>query len=114
MLRDTGSRGDDGRYEQNLVHLIKTLRRDFNSPIAKFVLSTGYGSPGTESIEKQIAEAQLAVDGDKGKYPELNGNVKAVDTRELWREEDVSPVNQGYRYNHNAKTFSVVPSSLHP
>jgi hypothetical protein len=31
--------------------------------------------------------------------------VKAVDTRDLWREADVSPANQGFRYNHNAKTY---------
>jgi len=31
--------------------------------------------------------------------------VKAVDTRDLWREADVSPVNQGYHYNHNAETY---------
>lgn len=94
-----------GRYEQNLVRLIKTLRKDFDSPNAKFVLATGCGNPGTESFGKQIAEAQLAVDGDKGKYPEFKGNVKAVDTRDLWREADVSPTNQGYHYNHNAETY---------
>ena len=94
-----------GRYEQNLVHLIKSLRKDFESPHAKFVLATGCGNPGRESFGLQIAEAQLAVDGDHGKYPEFKGNVKALDTRDLWREADVSPVNQGYHYNHNAETY---------
>lgn len=94
-----------GRYEQNLVHLIKTLRKDFDAPNAKFVLATGCGNPGREGFGKQIAEAQLAVDGDLGKYPEFKGNVNAVDTRDLWREADVSPVNQGYHYNHNAETY---------
>jgi Carbohydrate esterase, sialic acid-specific acetylesterase len=94
-----------GRYEQNLVQLIKTLREDFDSPLAKFVLATGCGNPGTESFGKQIAEAQLAVDGNKGKYPEFQGNVTAVDTRDLWREADVSPSKQGYHYHHNAETY---------
>ena len=93
------------RYEQNLVRLIKSLRSDFNSPNAKFVLATGCGNPGTESFGKQIAEAQLAVDGDSGKYSEFKGNVKAVDTRDLWRSADQSPVNQGHHYNHNAETY---------
>jgi|GEM_PF-639676 len=93
------------RYEQNLVQLIKSLRADFDSPNARFVLATGCGNPGREGFGLQIAEAQLAVDGDKGKYPEFKGNVKAVDTRDLWREADVSPVNQGYHYNHNAETY---------
>jgi Carbohydrate esterase, sialic acid-specific acetylesterase len=94
-----------GRYEQNLVHLIKSLRNDFDAPNAKFVLATGCGNPGREGFGLQIAEAQLAVDGDKGKYPEFKGNVKAVDTRDLWRDADVSPVNQGHHYNHNAETY---------
>ncbi len=93
------------RYEQNLVRLIKLLRKDFDSPNAKFVLATGCGNPGREGFGLQIAEAQLAVDGDNGKYPEFKGNVKAVDTRDFWREADVSPVNQGYHYNHNAETY---------
>lgn len=94
-----------GRYELNLVRLIKSLRNDFQAADAKFVLATGCGNPGTEGFGKQIAEAQLAVDGESGKYPEFQGNVKAVDTRDLWREADVSPVNQGHHYNHNAQTY---------
>lgn len=101
-----------GRYEQNLVHLIKSLRKDFNAPNAKFVLATGCGNPGTEGFGKQIAEAQLAVDGDNGKYPEFKGNVKAVDVRPFWREADVSPNNQGYHYNHNAETYYEVGEAL--
>ncbi len=94
-----------GRYEQNLVHLIKSLRKDFAAPQAKFVLATGCGNPGTESFGKQIAEAQLAVHGESGKYPEFKGNVAAIDTRDLWRDADQSPVNQGHHYNHNAETY---------
>jgi hypothetical protein len=93
-----------GRYELNLVNLIKSLRKDFDAPKAKFVLATGCGNPGTESFGKIIAEAQLAV-GDAKKYPDFQGNVKGVDTRDLWREPADSPVNQGYHYNHNAETY---------
>ncbi len=94
-----------GRYELNLVRLVHELRKSFDSPNAKFVLATGCGNPGQEGFGKQIAEAQLAVDGDTGKYPEFKGNVNAVDSRDLWREADQSPVNQGYHYNHNAETY---------
>jgi len=38
-------------------------------------------------------------------YPEFKGNVKTIDARPLWRDADVSPVNQGYHYNHNAETY---------
>ncbi|MBA4190215.1 MAG: sialate O-acetylesterase [Planctomycetaceae bacterium] len=92
------------RYEQNLVQLIKSLRKDFDSPNAKFVLATGCGNPGRDGFGLKIAEAQLAV-GDAKKYPEFEGNVKAVDTRDLWREAANSPSNQGYHYNHNAETY---------
>jgi alpha-galactosidase len=100
------------RYEQNLVRLINSLRKDFNSPNAKFVVATGCGNPGNEGLGLQIAEAQLAVDGDKGKYPDFKDNVKSVDVREFWREADVSPVNQGHHYNHNAETYYEVGDSL--
>lgn len=102
--RDTGVAAHANRYEQNLVQLIKMLRKDFNAPNAKFVLATGCGNPGRTGLGLKVAEAQLAV-GDAKKYPEFVGNVKAVDTRDLWREADVSPVNQGFHYNHNAETY---------
>jgi len=95
------------RYEQNLARLIPSLRKDYNAPDAKFVLATGCGNPGRTSFGLQIAEAQLAI-GDAKKHPEFAGNVKAVDSRDLWREVDVSPANQGYHYNRNAETYMEV------
>jgi hypothetical protein len=38
--------------------------------------------------------------------------VKAVDVRDFWREPNVSPVNQGHHYNHNAETYYEVGHSL--
>jgi len=69
------------RYEQNLVQLIKSLRADFHAPNAKFVLATiAFGGELTGHA-LEICKAQLAVDGDAGKYPEFHLNVKAVDAR---------------------------------
>lgn len=95
------------KYEENLVRLIKSLRKDFDAPGAKFVLATGCGNPGREGFGLKIAEAQLAV-GDAKKYPAFAGNVRAVDTRDLWREAAASPSKQGYHYNHNAETYMEV------
>jgi len=68
-----------GRYEQNLVHFIKTLRKDFNAPSAKFVCATlGQTKKGAGGNEGKILEAQFAVDGRSGKYPEFKGNVACV------------------------------------
>ena len=92
------------RYEQTLARLIPALRKDYNAPNAKFVLATGCGNTGRTSFGLQIAEAQLAI-ADPKKHPQFAGNVKAVDSRDLWREVDVSPKNQGHHYNRNAETY---------
>ncbi|MFM2170463.1 MAG: hypothetical protein RI957_692 [Verrucomicrobiota bacterium] len=94
-------------YEKNLVNLIKALRKDYNAPNAKFVLATGCGNTGRESFGLQIAEAQLAMN-DAKKHPEFSGNVKCIDSRDLWREPAVSPRDQGFHYNRNAETYMEV------
>jgi len=99
------------RYEQNLVNLIKSLRKDFNAPNAPFVLAVGCGNPGRTSFGLQIAEAQIAMN-DAKKHPEFAGNVKCVESRDFWREVDVSPKNQGYHYNRNAETYMEVGNAL--
>lgn len=96
-----------GKYEENLERLIKSLRKDFDAPAAKFVLATGCGNPGRDGFGLKIAEAQLAI-ADAKKYPAFAGNVKCVDSRDLWREAADSPVNQGYHYNHNSETYMEV------
>lgn len=102
-----------GRYEQNLVRFIKTLRKDFHAPDAKFVLATiAFGGDKLSGPGLTVAEAQLAVSGEKGKYPEFQGNVKAIDARPFWREKDVSPSGAGYHYNHNAETYMEVGNAL--
>ncbi len=102
-----------GRYEQNLVHLIKTLRKDFNAPDAKFVMATiAFNGWDLEGPGLTVANAQLAVSGEKGKYPEFKGNVKTVEARDFWRDKSVSPSGAGYHYNHNAETYMEVGNAL--
>lgn len=90
------------KYEENLVHLIKTLRKEFKSPNAKFVVATlgQTEKKSAEGNEKLILQAQLAVDGESGKYPEFKGNVATVYTH---------PLSQGgasnSHYNGNAQTY---------
>ena len=101
------------RYEQNLVRFIKTLRRDFEAPQAKFVLATiAFGGRELAGHGLTIANAQLAVSGERGNYPEFKGNVKAVDARPFWRDKSVSPSGAGYHYNHNAETYMEVGNQL--
>ncbi len=101
------------RYELNLVNLIHCLRKEFKSPKAPFVLATiAFGGRDLAGPGLTVANAQLAVSGDNGKYPEFAGNVKSVDVRDYWREKDVSPNGQGYHYNHNAETYMEVGNAL--
>ena len=103
--KDTGSEVHAARYEQNLVQLIKSLRKDFNAPNAPFLVSTGCGNPGREKTDLTIAEAQLAVDGSKDKYPEFKGNVKSVDIRSIWPDPAQSPKDQSFHYHQNAGAY---------
>ena len=101
------------RYEQNLVHLIKTLRKEFKAPNAPFAIATiGFGGWKMEGPHKTVAAAQLAVSGEKGKYPEFKGNVKTVETRGFWKEPEESPRNQGFHYNQNAEVYMLVGEAL--
>ena len=77
--KDCGVNENAASYEKNLVQLIKALRKDFNAPNAKFVLATlGEATRGCGGNAEKVLEAQLAVDGATGKYPEFKGNVATV------------------------------------
>lgn len=111
--KDQGNAVHAERYEKNLVHLIRTLRREFKSPNAPFVIATiGFDGWEMSGNALTVANAQLAVSGDKGKYPDFKGNVKTVETRGFWREVEKSPRNQGFHYNQNAETYMLVGETL--
>ncbi len=99
--KDRYNAGHASRYEQNLVRLIKTLRKDFDAPDAKFVCATlGQTEKGATGNEGMILDAMFAVAGESGKYPEFKGNVATVYTH---------PLSQGgasnSHYGGNAKTY---------
>jgi hypothetical protein len=79
--KDHGNQNHMANYEKNLVQFIKALRKDFNSPNAKFVCGTLGES--TKGSGDKVMEACFAVDGTSGKYPEFKGNVAAVYTNPL-------------------------------
>lgn len=96
------------RYELNLVNLIKQLRKDFNAPNAKFVLaSLGQTKKGDGGNEGKILEAQLAVDGNTGMYPEFRGNVATVYS---------NPLSHGgasnSHYSGNAETYMDIGEAM--
>ncbi len=117
--RDSGSREAE-RYEENLVRLIEQLRGYYGDRYpdqiaddAPFVLATiAFDGWDISGGEKQVAEAQLAVDGDAGNHPRFEGNVRTVEARDYWRPRDVSPAGAGFHYYHNAETYLLTGDAL--
>ena len=106
--RDSRSQALSSRYEKNLVKLIKQLRKDFNSPNAKFVCATlGQTKKGDTSNGGKILEAMFSVDGESGKYPEFKGNVAAVYTHPLSKGG-----SSGGHYGGNAETYMNVVEAM--
>ena len=82
--KDAGNTAWAERYETNLVQLIKSLRKDFSAPNAKFVIGTmGEAVKGkTDNNTGKVMVAQLAV-SNPAKYPEFKDNVATVYTHDM-------------------------------
>ena len=106
--RDSRSAALSSRYEKNLVHLIKQLRKDFNAPNAKFV-SASLGQTEKDATDGggKILDAMLAVDGKSGKYPEFKGNVATVYSHPLSKGG-----SSGAHYGGNAETYMNVGEAM--
>ncbi|MDA0591304.1 MAG: hypothetical protein O3C17_25260 [Planctomycetota bacterium] len=106
--KDRYNAGHSQKYEQNLVNLIKTLRKEFNAPNAKFVCATlgQTNKDNATGTEKDIIEAQLAV-SDPSKHPEFKGSVATVYTH---------PLSKGgasnSHYGGNAETYMNVGEAM--
>ena len=106
--RDSRSAALSSRYEKNLVHLIKTLRKDFDAPNAKFVCaSLGQTRKGAADGGGKILDAMLAVDGESGKYQEFKGNVASVYSHPLSKGG-----SSGGHYSGNAETYMNVGEAM--
>ncbi len=82
--KDAGNPGHAARYEQNLVHFIRSVRKEFEAPNAPFVLATmGESVKGGTGNGALVLNAHLAVDGTSGKYPEFKGNVATIYTNPM-------------------------------
>ncbi len=106
--KDRYNAGHATRYEQNLVRLIKQLRKDFKAPKAKFVCATlGQTEKGATGNEGLILDAMFAVDGKSGKYPQFKNAVSTVYT---------NPLSQGGasngHYGGNAETYMNVGEAM--
>jgi hypothetical protein len=97
-------------YEQNLVHLIHDVRREFDVPDLPVVIGEMTG-PWTEAeggwADVRIAQAAAAA------QPEFEGNVVFVPTRDFVRLPEDSPnPTHGHHEFGNAETYFLVGDAL--
>lgn len=106
--KDRYDAGHAQKYEQNLVNLIKELRKEFNAPKAKFVCATlgQTDKDNAKGTEKDIIEAKFAI-SDPGKYPKLKGHVATVYTHRLSK----GGASNGH-YGGNAETYMNVGEAM--
>ncbi len=99
-------------YKENLADFIRDIRREFANPSLPFSLATtGQGGTSQSSVRATLHANQLAI-ADSAQFPEFSGTVTATDTRPFWREANVSPINQGFHWNHNAETYYLIGESI--
>jgi hypothetical protein len=100
---DRVNQGFNDEYEVNLANFIHDIRLDLGAPGLPFVIATTgmTGWDDTHPRALSLMEAQLAV----AQYPEFEGNVVTVDTRDFYRPVGESPSSQGYHWNSNGITY---------
>jgi alpha-galactosidase len=93
-------------YKYNLPDLIRSLRAEFGKPDLPFVIATtgmsnvGPAEPYPYKGYHPVERAQLWAAGvDKPAH------VLSDDTRPYWEEAEQSPANQGFHWNHNARSY---------
>jgi hypothetical protein len=118
--RDGNTDAHTAKYQENMARCINQLRSYYATryptqakPDAPFVLAT-FAMHGWSQIGNslQIANAQLAVDGDAGNYPEFAGNVSTIEARGYYRTDAQSPGSISHFYNDNAETYMLVGEAL--
>ena len=109
---DGGSEFTASQYEVNMADLIRDLRDEFGKPeLPVSIANTGIGGDSASGNRLTILQGQLAV-GDPALYPEFAGNVSSADTRDFWRESNVSPRNQGFHWNQNGETYYLIGEAM--
>lgn len=97
-------------YRQNLIHLIKDVRKEFNAPKLPVVIGELTG-PWVDAPAEwtRLREAQAAA----AKFEEFAGTVAFVKTRDFVRRPEDSP-NPGHGHHEfgNAETYFLVGDAL--
>ncbi len=101
-------------YKYNLPDFISDVRSEFGKPNLPFVIATagmsnaGPSEPAPYTGYSEVERAQLWV------FPESPrpANVLSSDTRDFWEDAAVSPRNQGFHWNGNARSYFRVGKAL--
>jgi hypothetical protein len=97
-------------YEQNLVHLIRDIRKEFDAPNLPVVIGELTG-PWVEAPEEWalLRKAQAAA----AARPEFRGSVRFVETHDFVRKPEDSPnPSHGHHEFGNAETYFLVGDAL--
>jgi len=97
-------------YEENLVNLIRDLRREWKVPNLPVVIGE-LGNGGAEVGDRMLAfrRAQAAA----AARPELEGNVKFVSTTDFARPANESPnTGHGHHWFGNAESYFLIGNAL--
>jgi len=100
----------NAEYEKNMIHFIKDMRRDLNTPDMPFVI----GETGMTGPEEKHPRALslMKAQADAANHPDFRGNVAFVPTRSFWRPQEQSPTGQGYHWNTNAETYYLIGEAM--
>ena len=95
------------------MNLIRDVRIDLGIPDLPISIGvSGMGGWNANERRTDIVNAQLAL-SNATKYPEFEGTVASVETRDFYREkEPVSPGDQGYHWNNNCESYWLIGQAM--
>jgi hypothetical protein len=99
-------------YKDNLPDLISDLRLEFGKPALPFTIaSSGMTAAAVEAFPysgySPVEQAQLWVAGVT-----QPAEVQSTDTRPFWEDKEASPMDQGYHWNQNARSYFRIGKAL--
>ena len=106
--KDRYNKGHASRYERNLVQLDQnSYARTLMHPTPNLFVQHWAKQQRRRGAERQILDAQLAVDGESGKYKEFKGNVATVYSHPLSK----GGASNGH-YGGNAETYMNIGEAM--
>ena len=97
-------------YEENLVRLIKDVRREWKTPNLPVVIAvSGFGGRN-QKIDRRLGI--IAAQHGAAARKEFKGTAASIETRDFFRPREQSPGGQGYHWNNNAETYYLIGEGM--